>query len=74
MSQPPEQPAMNEMPFLSKQATIGRNSQFHNLTQEDIEALGGIEYRSLRLLLKIVLCMNLSIATYIHLGGDRTLL
>ena len=33
---------------------MGRNSQFHRLTNEDRLNLGGIEYRSLRLLLKIV--------------------
>ncbi|KAH7110050.1 cation transport protein-domain-containing protein [Dactylonectria estremocensis] len=48
-------PALNNMPFLSRQATVGRNSQFHNLTSRDCELLGGIEYRSLKLLLKIVL-------------------
>ena len=49
------QPALNDKPFLSRQVTIGRNSQFRNMTSEDREALGGIEYRSLKLLLKIVL-------------------
>ncbi|KAF5655760.1 putative potassium transporter TRK-1 [Fusarium heterosporum] len=49
-----QQPAINDIPFLSRQATIGRNSQFHNLTKHDREVLGGIEYRSLKLLLKIV--------------------
>lgn len=39
---------------LSKHATLGRNSDFTNLTSEDREKLGGIEYRSLRLLVKIV--------------------
>lgn len=43
-----------DLPELSSHATIGRNSQFHNLTEEDREMLGGIEYRSLKLLLKIV--------------------
>ncbi|KAF7118010.1 hypothetical protein CNMCM5793_007379 [Aspergillus hiratsukae] len=43
-----------DVPELSSHATIGRNSQFHNLTEEDREMLGGIEYRSLKLLLKIV--------------------
>ncbi|RDW60458.1 putative potassium uptake transporter [Aspergillus mulundensis] len=43
------------LPGLSSQATLGRNSQFLNLTTEDRERLGGIEYRSLRLLLKIVI-------------------
>ncbi|CAI7627704.1 unnamed protein product [Penicillium crustosum] len=33
---------------------MGRNSQFHNLSAKDRETLGGIEYRSLKLLLKIV--------------------
>ncbi|OQE14075.1 hypothetical protein PENFLA_c041G01938 [Penicillium flavigenum] len=43
-----------DLPSMSSQATIGRNSQFYNLSDEDREALGGIEYRSLKLLLKIV--------------------
>ena len=50
-SQQKQQPAI---PFLSRQATIGRNSQFKNLTEHDREVLGGIEYRTLKLLLKIV--------------------
>lgn len=49
-----QQPALNDTPFLSRQATIGRNSEFHNLTGQDLEVLGGIEYRGLKLLLKIV--------------------
>jgi hypothetical protein len=44
----------SDIPYLSSQATIGRNSQFNNLTSQDREQLGGIEYRSLKLLLKIV--------------------
>ncbi|KAH7243116.1 hypothetical protein NW759_008367 [Fusarium solani] len=51
---PQKQPALNDTPFLSRQATIGRNSQFRNLTSHDLEVLGGIEYRSLKLLVKIV--------------------
>jgi hypothetical protein len=42
------------LPQISTHATVGRNSQFHNLSAEDREQLGGIEYRSLKLLLKIV--------------------
>lgn len=49
-------PALNGKPLLSRQATVGRNSQFKNLTSEDRDALGGIEYRSLKLLLKIIIC------------------
>ncbi|KAL9115959.1 MAG: hypothetical protein Q9227_000327 [Pyrenula ochraceoflavens] len=33
---------------------IGRNSQFHNLTEEEREALGGLEYRAVKLLSQIV--------------------
>lgn len=45
----------SNVPGLSSQATLGRNSQFYNLTDEDREKLGGIEYRALKLLLKIVI-------------------
>ncbi|KAI1855943.1 hypothetical protein JX265_012026 [Neoarthrinium moseri] len=45
---------VKQLPQLSKQATIGRNSRFRNLTIHDRQLLGGIEYRSLRLLLRIV--------------------
>ncbi|RGP71704.1 low-affinity potassium transport [Fusarium longipes] len=53
-SVPQQKPALNDGPFLSRHATIGRNSEFQNLTSHDRELLGGIEYRSLKLLLKIV--------------------
>lgn len=45
---------MKDMLALSKHATLGRNSDFSNLTREDREKLGGIEYRSLKLLVKVV--------------------
>ncbi|KAI2637470.1 cation transport protein-domain-containing protein [Xylaria nigripes] len=38
------------MPYLSWHPTIGRNSQFVDLTEEQREELGGIEYRSLKTL------------------------
>ncbi|KAK2759414.1 low affinity potassium transporter [Arachnomyces sp. PD_36] len=41
------------MPYLSYTPTLGRNSQFLDLTEEQREELGGIEYRSLKLLSKI---------------------
>ncbi|KAI7277341.1 potassium transport protein TRK1/TRK2 [Hortaea werneckii] len=47
--------AFDSLPQLSDQVTIGRNSNFHNLTPRDREELGGVEYRSLKLLLKITL-------------------
>lgn len=49
---------------LSRHATIGRNSDFQNLTKADRERLGGMEYRSLQLLLKVVFCKScLSLAS-----------
>jgi hypothetical protein len=44
-------------PYLSYQPTIARNSQFVDLTDEQRDELGGIEYRSLKLLGKILLGM-----------------
>ncbi|KAI1426730.1 cation transport protein-domain-containing protein [Xylaria sp. FL1777] len=38
------------MPYLSWQPTIGRNSQFVDLTEDQRDELGGIEYRSLKTL------------------------
>ena len=45
----------NPMPYLSYQPTIGRNSAFLGLTEEEREELGGIEYRSLKTLAVILL-------------------
>ncbi|EWY79271.1 hypothetical protein FOYG_17552 [Fusarium oxysporum NRRL 32931] len=41
---------VSDLPQLSSRVTIGRNSQFHGLTAEERETLGGMEYRSLKLL------------------------
>lgn len=54
-SRQPKPSHHSEMPRLSSQVTIGRNSMFQNLTKEDRELLGGLEYRALKLLLKIVI-------------------
>ncbi|GAA5827392.1 hypothetical protein JCM5353_001456 [Sporobolomyces roseus] len=40
--------------YISFDATVGRNSRFHHLTTAQQEELGGVEYRALSLLLKIV--------------------
>lgn len=42
------------MPYLSWQATIGRNSKFVGLNQAQREELGGIEYRALKTLAKVL--------------------
>lgn len=49
-----ERPMPSGLPKLSTQATIGRNSHFHNLSAEDREILGGVEYVALKLLLKVI--------------------
>jgi Trk-type K+ transport system membrane component len=42
------------MPYLSWTPTIGRNSNFVDLTEEQREELGGIEYRALKMLALIL--------------------
>ena len=44
------------MPYLSWTPTIGRNSAFIDLTEEQREELGGIEYRALKTLALILVC------------------
>ncbi|KAK4460272.1 Low-affinity potassium transport protein [Cladorrhinum samala] len=44
----------NGTPYLSWEPTIGRNSAFPDLTEEQREELGGIEYRSLKTLAVIL--------------------
>lgn len=45
-----------ESTYLSWEPTIGRNSAFVNLTEDQREELGGIEYRSLKSLALILVC------------------
>lgn len=42
------------MPYLSYTPTVGRNSQFVDLTEDQRDELGGIEYKSLKLLAKVL--------------------
>lgn len=51
-----QDPDQKDMPYLSWQPTIGRNSLFVGLTEEQREELGGIEYRSLKTLATILVC------------------
>ena len=60
--------ATDHLPQLSSQVTIGRNSTFSNLNQDDREVLGGIEYRSLRTLLKIVVGYYLGLTFFGIIG------
>lgn len=66
-----------DVPYISFAATVGRNSKFHDLTEEQREELGGAEYRALKILWWIVsvywIFMPLAgatiIAPYIAAGG-----
>lgn len=42
------------VPYISFDAIVGRNSAFHLLTNDQLEELGGVEYRALNALLFIV--------------------
>lgn len=39
-----------EVPYFSFSAVVGKNSTFHGLTEEQLDELGGVEYRGLRML------------------------
>jgi len=47
------------VPYISFDATVGRNSTFRLLTREQVEELGGVEYRALNALLWIVAAVRL---------------
>ena len=47
-------PGSRPVPYISFEAVVGRNSMFQALTQEQLEELGGVEYRALTALLWIV--------------------
>ena len=42
------------VPYVSFDAIVGRNSTFEELTEEQLEELGGVEFRALNALLWIV--------------------
>lgn len=46
------------VPYISFSATVGRNSNFKDLTEEQMDELGGVEYRALKLLFWIVLSVR----------------
>ncbi|KAJ4293347.1 low affinity potassium transporter [Kalmusia sp. IMI 367209] len=51
-----EREEQDPMPYLSWTPTVGRNSAFVDLTEEQREELGGIEYRALKLLAIVLVC------------------
>ena len=57
--------ADKDIPYLSWQPTIGRNSAFIDLTEEQREELGGIEYRTLKTLALVLVCKYSRSATQV---------
>lgn len=49
------------VPYISFDAIVGRNSAFHMLTNEQLEELGGVEYRALNALLWLVAVVSIPI-------------
>lgn len=43
-----------EVPYITFDATVGRNSHFTGLTEEQMDELGGVEFRALRVLFWVV--------------------
>ncbi|KAI0645210.1 cation transport protein-domain-containing protein [Trametes meyenii] len=72
-------PGTRPVPYISFEATVGRNSVFQSLTREQLEELGGVEYRALSALLWIVASYHIGlqliafivIAPYMSLGRWR---
>lgn len=56
MKSPQNQDGDKDTPYLSWQPTVGRNSAFIDLTEEQREELGGIEYRALKALALVLVC------------------
>ncbi|CAE6436528.1 unnamed protein product [Rhizoctonia solani] len=53
-----------EVPYITFDAIVGRNSQFHDLSQDEQEELGGVEYRALGALLWIIAAYHLGIQLF----------
>ncbi|KAJ3511772.1 hypothetical protein NLJ89_g3904 [Agrocybe chaxingu] len=49
------------VPYISFDATVGRNSTFYLLTSDQLDEIGGVEYKALNLLLWIVAFYHVSI-------------
>lgn len=48
------------VPYITFDAIVGRNSQFQDLSPEEQEELGGVEYRALGALLWIIAAVSLN--------------
>ncbi|KAI0753123.1 cation transport protein-domain-containing protein [Daedaleopsis nitida] len=54
-------PGARPVPYITFEAVVGRNSVFQELTREQLEELGGVEYRALSALLWIVACYHIGL-------------
>ena len=57
--EPNDRTETKEVPYISFTATVGRNSRFTGLTEDQMNELGGVEYRALKVLLWIVVGVRL---------------
>ena len=62
--QPNSDDNVTVVPYISFDAIIGRNSVFHELTNEQLEELGGVEYRALNALMWLVPLVRLAFCSY----------
>lgn len=68
---PGGEPVNKEVPYISFSAVIGRNSHFKDLTEEQMDELGGVEYRALRVLLVIVALVRLTSSRHQRYGNAQ---
>lgn len=50
--------AVRTVNYTSGQFVVGRNSQFHELTEEVLEELGGVEYRAIKILRPLIIMVS----------------
>jgi len=54
----PTSPGARPVPYISFDAVVGKNSVFLDLSEENMEELGGVEYRALGMLLWIIAAVS----------------
>jgi hypothetical protein len=52
--------AVRTVNYTSGQFFVGRNSQFHGLTEGVLEELGGVEYRAIKILRPLIIAVSLT--------------
>lgn len=59
-------PGTKPVSYISFDAVVGRNSSFRMLTREQMEEIGGIEYRALNALVWIIPIVCIFFKSFIH--------